>query len=203
MYLPQAERTAIFIDGANLYAATRTLSVDIDYRKFLDFFRSSTRLLRATYYTAIIEDQEYSSIRPLIDWLDYNGYSIVTKPIREYSDQQGRRKTKGSIDVELTVDALTIAQSLDHIIIVSGDGSFRYLVEALQLQGKRVTVMSTIKSQPPMIADDLRRQADQFVDIADIVNDIGRPASERRGRDQLPDRYVARDLEDEDEVYED
>ncbi len=203
MQFPAGERAAIFIDGANLYAATRALSTDIDYRKFLDYFRQHTQLLRATYYTSIVEDQEYSSIRPLIDWLDYNGYSIVTKPLREFTDQQGRRKVKGGIDVELAVDAMTLSPHIDHVVLVSGDGGFRYLVETLQKAGKRVTAVSTIRSQPPMIADDLRRQADHFIDIADLAEEIGRPATEKRGRD-LPDRYVARDPNDvDDDDYED
>ncbi len=169
-----SERIALFIDGANLYATARALGFDIDYKKMLDVFRAKGRLIRALYYTALPEDQEYSSIRPLVDWLDYNGYTMVTKPTKEFTDSSGRRKIKGNMDIELAVDAMELAEHLDHIIIFSGDGDFRSLVEALQMKGKRVTVVSTLSTQPPMIADELRRQADQFIEITDLEEIIGR-----------------------------
>ena len=162
------ERVALFIDGANLYSAAKQLDFDIDYRKMLDFFRKESRLIRAFYYTALFEDQEYSPIRPLVDWLNYNGYTMITKPAKEYTDSQGRRKIKGNMDMELAIDALQMCEHLDHVVIFSGDGDFRYLVEKIQNKGKRVTVVSTIKTSPPMIADELRRQSDQFLDLADL-----------------------------------
>jgi uncharacterized LabA/DUF88 family protein len=116
--------------------------------------------LRAYSYTAVIEDQEYTSIRPLIDWLDYNGYTVVTKASKEFINASGRRKLKGNMDIELAVDAMELAAHVDQIVLFSGDGDFRSLVEAVQRCGIRVTVVSTISSQPPMIADELRRQAD-------------------------------------------
>ena len=169
-----SERLALFVDGANLYATAKTLGFDIDYRRLLGHFRKQGQLVRALYYTALAEDQEYSSIRPLIDWLDYNGYSMVTKPTKEFTDSMGRRKVKGNMDIELTVDAMKLAPSLDHIVLFTGDGDFRALVAALQEQGKRVSVVSTLQTQPPMIADELRRQADQFIEIADLENVICR-----------------------------
>ncbi len=169
-----SERIALFIDGANLYATARALGFDIDYKKLLNVFRAKGRLIRALYYTALPEDQEYSSIRPLVDWLDYNGYTMVTKPTKEFTDSSGRRKIKGNMDIELAVDAMELAENLDHLIIFSGDGDFRSLVEALQMKGKRVTVVSTLATQPPMIADELRRQADQFIEISDLEEEIGR-----------------------------
>ena len=156
------EKIALFIDGANLYATAKSLGFDIDYKKLLREFQSRGYLLRAFYYTAVIEDQEYSSIRPLIDWLDYNGYSVVTKATKEFVDQTGRRKVKGNMDIELAVDAMEIADTIDHMVLFSGDGDFRSLVEAVQRKGVRVTVVSTISTQPPMVADELRRQADIF-----------------------------------------
>ncbi|MEW6092089.1 MAG: NYN domain-containing protein [Pseudomonadota bacterium] len=173
------ERMALFIDGANLYSAARGLGFDIDYKRLLDHFRSKGTLIRAFYYTALLEDQEYSPLRPLIDWLDYNGYSVVTKPAKEFTDASGRRRIKGNMDIELAIDALEIADKLDHMIIFSGDGDFRRLVDALQRKGKRVTVVSTMRSQPPMIADELRRQADQYVDLESMREAIGRSHSER------------------------
>jgi len=168
------ERFALFIDGANLYATTKALGFDIDYKRLLSHFKSKGRLVRALYYTAISEDQEYSSIRPLIDWLDYNGYTMVTKPTKEYTDAAGRRKIKGNMDIELAVDAMELADNLDHIVLFSGDGDFRSMVEAVQKKGKRVTIVSTLQTNPPMIADELRRQSDEFIDISEIINDIGR-----------------------------
>src|SRR5260370_13073897 len=163
---PRTDKIALFIDGANLYATAKALGFDVDYKRLLREFQSRGYLLRAFYYTAVIEDQEYSSIRPLIDWLDYNGYSVVTKATKEFVDQTGRRKVKGNMDIELAVDAMEIAGSLDHMVLFSGDGDFRSLVEAVQRRGVRVTVVSTISTQPPMVADELRRQADVFLDLA-------------------------------------
>ncbi len=174
MKLYPSERFALFIDGANLYATAKSLGFDIDYKRLLNYFKNEGQLVRALYYTAISDDQDYSSIRPLIDWLDYNGYTMVTKPTKEYTDAAGRRKVKGNMDIELAVDAMQLADHLDHIILFSGDGDFRSVVEAIQKKGRRVTVISTLKTQPPMVADELRRQADEFIDIADIINSIGR-----------------------------
>ena len=170
---------ALFIDGANLHATAKTLGFDIDYRRLLKEFQSRGTLLRAFYYTAIIEDQEYSSIRPLIDWLDYNGYTVVTKAMKEYVDANGRRKIKGSMDIELAVDAMQLADHIDQMVLFSGDGDFRPLVAAIQRRGVRVTVVSTISSQPPMIADELRRQADVFIDVAELRAKIAREFVER------------------------
>jgi uncharacterized LabA/DUF88 family protein len=178
------ERIALFIDGANLYAAAKSLSFDIDYKRLLALFRSKGQLVRALYYTALTEDQEYSSIRPLIDWLDYNGYTMVTKPTKEFIDAAGRRKIKGNMDIELAVDAMELADHLDHLVLFSGDGDFRSLVEALQHKGKRVSVVSTLSANPPMVADELRRQADQFIDLANLQNEIGRDPAERAQREQ-------------------
>ena len=178
------ERIALFIDGANLYAAAKSLAFDIDYKRLLALFRSKGQLVRALYYTALVEDQEYSSIRPLVDWLDYNGYTMVTKPTKEFIDAAGRKKIKGNMDIELAVDAMELADHLDHIVLFSGDGDFRSLVEALQHKGKRVSVVSTLATNPPMVADELRRQADQFIDLANLQQEIGRDPGERVQRER-------------------
>lgn len=187
------ERLGMFIDGANLYSAARGLDFDIDYRKLLDEFRKRGRLLRANYYTALLENEDYTPLRPLIDWLDYNGFRVVTKPAKEYTDDSGRRRVKGDMDVEIAVDMLESAAYLDHIILFSGDGDFRKVVEAVQRKGVRVSVVSTLKSNPPMASDDLRRQADAFIDLVDLGKLVGR---ERRQREDYRDRD--RDDEDED-----
>lgn len=169
------DRTALFIDGANLYSAARALQFDIDYKKLLAEFRHRTRLIRAIYYTALLEDQDFSPIRPLVDWLDYNGYALSTKPAKEFQDANGRRRIKGDMDVEIAVDMMEQSSNLDHAILFSGDGDFRSLVAAVQRRGVRVSVVSTVRSNPPMIADELRRQADVFIDLTDLVSLIGRP----------------------------
>lgn len=178
-YLPfyTEDKVAVFIDGSNLYAAARSLDFDIDYRKLLNWSASCGRLVRAFYYTALIEDADYSPIRPLVDWLDYNGYTMVTKPTKEFVDNQGRRKIKGNMDIELAIDVMEMADNVDHIILFSGDGDFRRLLEAVQRKGVRVTVVSTIQSNPPMVADELRRQADYFLDLESLRGKIARDTS--------------------------
>jgi len=178
------ERTALFIDGANLYSAARALGFDIDYKSLLTHFASKGRLLRAFYYTALIEDQEYSPIRPLVDWLDYNGYTLVTKPTKEFTDSMGRRKIKGNMDIELAVDVMEMCDHVDHIILFSGDGDFRSLVEAAQRKGVRVSVVSTFRSSPPMVADELRRQADNFIDLQELAPIIARQGRHPSGPQQ-------------------
>jgi uncharacterized LabA/DUF88 family protein len=175
-FYPQ-ERIALFIDGSNLYAAARALDFDIDYKRLLEVFAAKGHLVRAFYYTALVEDQEYSPIRPLVDWLDYNGYTMVTKPTKEFTDSTGRRKIKGNMDIELAIDVLEMSEHLDHVVIFSGDGDFRRLVEAVQRKGLRVSVVSTVRSQPPMVADELRRQADIFIELDDLRSSIARESS--------------------------
>ena len=176
------ERLVLLIDGANLHGATRALAFDIDYRLLRQEFMRRGKLLRAFYYTALLENEEYSPIRPLVDWLHYNGFTMVTKPAKEFTDSQGRRRVKGNMDIELAVDAMELAPHVDHVVLFSGDGDFRPLVESLQRQGVRVSVVSTIRSQPPMIADELRRQADNFIELDELKDVIGRPPREPHDR---------------------
>ncbi len=168
------ERLALFIDGPNLFGAARALGFDIDYRRMLKMFAGKGRLLRAFYYTALMENEEYSPLRPLVDWLDYNGYTMVTKPVKEFTDAQGRRRVKGNMDIELAIDMLEMANHVEHIVLFSGDGDFKRLVDAVQKKGVRVSVVSSIRTQPPMIADELRRQADNFIELADLQASIAR-----------------------------
>src|SRR5487761_1577699 len=176
------ERIALFIDGANLHAAARALGFDIDYKRLLQLFGEKGRLIRAFYYTALIEDQEFSPLRPLVDWLDYNGFTMVTKPTKEFTDALGRRRIKGNMDIELAIDMLEMAQFMDHAVLFSGDGDFRRLVEAVQRRGVRVSVVSTLRSSPPMTSDDLRRQADSFIELQDLAPLIARRQTEPRVR---------------------
>jgi len=196
MYFYPSERIGVFIDGSNLYAAARSLGFDIDYRRLLEMFAKEGRLIRAFYYTALIEDQEYSPIRPLVDWLDYNGYTMVTKPTKEFTDAMGRRKIKGNMDIELAIDVMEMAPHLDHIVLFSGDGDFRRLVEAVQRKGLRVSVVSTVRSQPPMVADELRRQADTFIELMDLQEQIGRAPHRGSNMDDRPPHYSDPDDDD-------
>lgn len=199
----EEEKLALFIDGSNLYAAAKALDFDIDYRLLLDWAAAQGRLVRAFYYTALVENEEYSPIRPLVDWLDYNGYTMVTKPTKEFIDSQGRRKIKGNMDIELAIDMMEMADHLDHIMLFSGDGDFRRLLEAVQRKGVRVTVVSTVKSSPPMVADELRRQADHFLDLKELAPHILRPRRERveedDGDDDAYDDYEGDGELDEDD----
>lgn len=177
-----AERIGLFVDGANLYHTSRALGFEIDFAQLLDYFRGGTYLVRAFYYTALVETEDYSPLRPLTDWLAYNGWQVVTKPAKQQTDPTGRPRLKGNMDVELAVDMLELAPQLDHVVLFSGDGDFRRLVEAVQRMGVRVTVVSSTRAQPPMIADELRRQADDYLDIADIAPEVARRQIEPRGR---------------------
>jgi uncharacterized LabA/DUF88 family protein len=180
------DRVVLFIDGANLYSAARGLNFDIDYRKLYSAFDTHSRLVRAFYYTALLEDQEYSPIKPLVDWLDYNGYMMVTKPAKTFTDSMGRTRVKGNMDIELAIDMLEAAAYMDHAILFSGDGDFRRLVEAVQRKGVRVSVVSTLRSSPPMIADDLRRQADRYIELADLMPVIARDHDRERANRMIP-----------------
>ncbi|MGB0630083.1 MAG: NYN domain-containing protein [Alphaproteobacteria bacterium] len=215
MHFNADDRIALFIDGPNLYAAAKSLGFDIDYKNLLETFRRQGRLVRAYYYTALAEDQEYSPIRPLIDWLDYNGYTMVTKPAKEYTDSTGRRRYKGNMSIELAVDMMEMAPNIDHAVLFSGDGDFRQLLEAVQRRGVRVTVISTFRAQSPMVSDELRRQADAFVELQDLSGDIARKGRRDDAAGDMPDfvkKPVSRSptpadpepgFDDDDDVYED
>jgi uncharacterized LabA/DUF88 family protein len=178
------EKVIVLIDGANLHSTMKTLSFDMDYRKLHDVFSGLGRFVRANYYTAMVEEQDFSPIRPLVDWLDYNGYSVVTKPAKEYTDTNGRRRYKGDMDIEIAVDLLQAADYADHAFLFSGDGDFVAAIEAAKRKGLRVTVVSTIKSNPPMASDEIRRAADNFLDLTELTSLIGRPPKESKGDDQ-------------------
>ena len=197
----EEEKLAIFIDGSNLYAAAKSLDIDIDYKLLLEWAAEKSRLVRAFYYTALIDDQEYSPIRPLVDWLDYNGYKMVTKPAKEFIDSEGRKKIKGNMDIELAIDVMEMSDQIDHILLFTGDGDFRRLIEAVQRRGVRVTVVSTIKSQPPMVSDELRRQADFFLDLKDLAPEISRHCDESQLDSDFP--AEAEELLDREELFDD
>ena len=181
---------ALFIDGENLHLTARALGFDLDYRKLLEEFRGGNTIPRALYYATVTEDRERpSDVQPLIDWLDYNGFRIVLKSTKEYVDPNGRRRIRGgSFHVELAVEAMALAEQLDEMVLFSGNGAFRPVVKAVQRRGVRVTVVSTIATAPPMIADELRRQADCFIDLVDLRERLGRSVSDRATSRRKPQR---------------
>ncbi|KRR20487.1 NYN domain-containing protein [Bradyrhizobium retamae] len=173
------DRIALFIDGANLHYTAKNLGFEIDYKKLLHEFSKSNILVRAYFYTTFREG-ESDAVRPLADWLNYNGFAVRTKSIKEYDDHEGRRRTTRHIRIDLAIDALELSRCVDHIFLFSGDGDFRRLVEGVQRLGARVTVVSSVRTTPPMVADDLRRQADSFIDLLAIKTSIGRPLQSRK-----------------------
>ena len=175
-------RTALFIDGGNFHACAKALGIEVDYKRLLKEFQEQGVLIRAYYFSTIAEDQEYSSLRPLFDWLEYHGFTVVSKPVKEYVDSAGRHKLKGNMHVEIAVAAMEMAGHIDHMFLFSGDGDFRCLVESIQRKGVRVTVVSSHETHPSMVADELRRQADEFVDLHALIPRIGRGPSEARMR---------------------
>ncbi|HLB98386.1 MAG TPA: NYN domain-containing protein [Acetobacteraceae bacterium] len=190
MHFLPTERVALFIDGANLYSASRNLGFDVDYRNLLEYFRKQAHVIRAYYYSAVLETEDYSPLKPLTDWLAYNGYTLVTKPAKEFTDASGRRRVKGSMDIEVAVDMLELSPRIDHAVLFSGDSDFRRLVEAMQRKGVRVSVVSSIRTSPPMVADELRRQADQFLELADIAPEFTRRQTEPRAPRPAPARQT-------------
>lgn len=190
MFFRENEKVCLFIDGANLYSASRNLGFDVDYRNLLTFFRKHCNIIRAYYYSAVLDTEEYSPLKPLTDWLAYNGFFLVTKNAREFTDQNGRRRIKGSMDIELAVDMMEIAPHIDHAVLFSGDADLRRLVESVQKQGVRITVISSIKTNPPMIGDELRRQADQFLDLIDIAPEFTRRSGDNSNHNDVPNPVI-------------
>jgi uncharacterized LabA/DUF88 family protein len=176
------EKIALFIDGPNFHYAARALGLDVDFKRLLADFERRGSLLRAYYYTTVVENTVFAAVKPLINWLDYNGYTVITKAAKEFDDGEGRRRFKRNIAIELAVEALEIVACVDHIFLFSGDGDYRKLIEALQRRGARATVVSSIRTKPAVIAEELRRQADAFLDLADLRSSIERitPTLERR-----------------------
>ncbi|MEM7731108.1 MAG: NYN domain-containing protein [Pseudomonadota bacterium] len=182
------EKLAIFIDGANFYSTAKSLDFDIDYKSLLSYFSAKGRMIKAFYFTALRENDDFSPLRPLLDWLDYNGFHIVTKPAKTFTDRDGRTRIKGDMDIEITVKMMELAPHVDHILLFSGDGDFKAAVEAVQKLGVRVTVVSSMAVKPSLLADELRRQADNFIEIDDLEREVGRPKRERPQRDDYDDR---------------
>jgi len=172
------KRTAIFIDGSNLHATTKALHWNMDYKRLRDWLNASYTTTGLNYYTAV-RQVENNPVVNLVNWLSYNGFRVKSKETKEWVDIKGHTHVKGNMDIEMAVDALLLAEtnSVDHMLFFTGDGDFRRVVEAIQDKGVTVSVASTLK--PPMIADELRRQADDFVELFDHKEKFGAPFVKR------------------------
>src|SRR5689334_2131524 len=167
-------KSALFIDGQSLRHCARALNLEVDFRLLLEEFDKRARILRAYYYTTVSE-RDPDLVRPLLDWLEYNGFTVRTKRVREYDDEDGGRRKKRSMGIQLAVDAMEMAAYVDDIFLFSGDGDLRQLVYALQRRGVFVTVVSSARTKPaPIAAEELRQQADVFLELDDLRAVIGR-----------------------------
>ncbi|MXV44083.1 NYN domain-containing protein [Saccharibacter sp. 17.LH.SD] len=198
LLLRKNDRTSLFINGASLHHAARNLGFEVDFLALRALFEQHSSFQRAFYYAAMPETEDYSPLRPLTDWLAYNGYHLVTKTAREFTSHSGQRRVKGNMNVELAVDLIEQGPRLDHAVIISGDSDLRRAVEAIQTRGTRVTVISSVKTTPPMIGDDLRRQTDHFVELSDIAHRFTRRNSDTN-RPRGPIRHPADFADDDDE----
>jgi uncharacterized LabA/DUF88 family protein len=170
---PSSKTTAILVDGSNLHAAYTALGLtSVDFKRAREYFGP---VFKACYFTALPPKDETSTLRPMVDFLEYNEWTVYQKEWKQFTDAQGVTKTKGNMDVEMAVVAMRIAPCVTHTVLFTGDGDFQFLVRELQqCYNHHVTVVSTIKSRPAMCADLLRRQADTFIDLVDLHAHVGR-----------------------------
>lgn len=168
-------KTALFIDGANLYATAKALGVEINYETFDNYFNNP---IRKMYFTAIKEENEHQPIRPLLDWLEYHGFDMISKPAKIFIDEFGKEKIKGNMDVEITVAMMVMSDHVENMVLFTGDGDFASVVDEVKRKGIHVTVVSSLRSQPPMVADELRRKADVFKELQQM-QEIHRPRNSR------------------------
>ena len=178
MYFGKDERLAVFIDGGSLSAAVTALEFEVDFGKISRFFRDACNLVRIYFYAQVPE--EGGSIRPLIDWLDYHNYSVTAKTGRTLVEEGRKARTRGDFAVDLAVEAMRVGRNVDHLVLVCGDYRYRALVAGLQQMGRRVSVISTLQPRPIVDAE-LRRQADQFIDLLEL-----KPHFERKRAVAIP-----------------
>jgi uncharacterized LabA/DUF88 family protein len=177
MFFP-GERIAVFVDGANIHATLRQLDFQFDYKLLREFFGDCGELLRSYYYTAMKPDGQNDSVKPLVDFLQLNGWTTITKPFR-YQGEPGEITIKGNLDCEITVDMIRMSEFVDHLVLFSGDGDFRYLIEHLQDRGKRVTVASSRVTKTAVLSNELAKQADNFIELETLKLFAGRETKDR------------------------
>lgn len=173
----QDEPTALLIDGKNFYSTACALDITVDWKLLHQEISRQCRLMQALYFTTLPkgeDEHDHIAAKPTLDWMEYNGWTVCTKPGRAFVDHDGRRKIKGNTDVELAVAAMKLTPHVGHIVLCTGKADYVPLVAYLQETGTRVTVLSSKAVSPPMIADDLRRKADDFIDLDDMRTTICR-----------------------------
>lgn len=161
---------AILVDGSNAHASGLSLNFQIDYVKFLSYFGKRYDVRRALYFTALPPKEVESPLRKMTTFLDHNGFNCITKETKTHVDHDGMQKRKGNMDCEIAIYATKYAEVVEEILLFSGDGDFRIVVERVQELGARVTVLSTLKGN--MVADLLRRQADTFIELDSLRAEI-------------------------------
>lgn len=186
LQLDPNERVILFVDGREFSACQRALGFNVDFKLLLSVYRARARLIRAMYYTTMVVQDE-DSLRPLVDWLEYNGFRLFTKSLHEKVDREGRPYVRGNTRAEMAVDAVDMADHADHFVFFANDASFSHAAAVLQRRGKRVSVVSTMMTDPPLVADGLRRQVDHFIDLASLESLISR---DREPRSPVSDSAV-------------
>lgn len=171
------EPTAVLIDGYNTLSTTKLLKFDIDFRKLLNLFQNKTRLVKIYYFASLRDNPaDHDPMIPVIQWMMYNGYNVISKKMNEFMNIDNIQ-SKGNMDVEISVTVLEMVKSVDHIVLFTGDENFRFLIEAVQRMGTRITVCSSMQCQPQIMSDDLRRQADNFIELNNLKSEIQRNRS--------------------------
>lgn len=172
------ERIGLFIDGYSLYQTVRAMDLRIDYKALRDLFASKGRLNRVQYFATVNDHDpdEFNPQRKTFDWLQYNGFDVQTIQTRSFTGSDGEIQYRGNASVLMTCYALKHAEHLDHVVILTGNADFAPLITALQERGTRVTMVSTIKNGS-LCSDQLRRSADDFIDLEDLRQQISKPAS--------------------------
>jgi uncharacterized LabA/DUF88 family protein len=160
-------KITIFIDGNNLFHAARSVGVEIDYAKFLNFLRGNSPLLRAFFYTGVDEKAERQ--QGFLLWMRRNGYRVVEKELKTYAD--GTKKA--NLDVEIAVDMLSLADKYDTAVLVSGDEDFAYAINAVAYKGVRVELAGFRSNTSPRLID----VADQFIELDSHVEEITKTES--------------------------
>lgn len=161
----------VLIDGANMSFAMNAIGRRFDWKKLRHFFVEADYglCLGLRYYTAIHERADGEQpLRKIVDWLSYNGYLVVSKMTKSYENSDGSTRIKGNMDIEMATDMIRFAPRVDKIHLFTGDADFTYAVKAVQDMGVIVDVYSTMQGANSIIGDDLRRQANNYIDIGDL-----------------------------------
>ncbi len=155
-------RIALFIDGSHLFYAALHLGIEINYKKMLRCLTAGSRLLRPFFYTGV--DSNNDKQKSFLLWMRRNGYRVIAKELLDCADGS----KKADLDVEITVDMMTLVGCYDTAVLVSGDGDLAYAVNAVSYRGVRVEIVS-LRS---MTSDSLINVSDTYVDLQEIKDHI-------------------------------